>query len=163
MDVKKNNSADTSDREIKTTRVFAAPRELVFRMWTEPEHVARWWGPNGFTNTIQRMDVRPGGVWQFVMHGPDGTDYQNLVRFIEVVEPERLVYMHGSDLDPDQFHVTVLFEKEGENNTRLSMRSVFRTSAERDEKVEKIGAIEGMRQTLDRLGAYLSKVSPDYA
>src|SRR2546430_11151240 len=81
----------TSDREILLTRVFDAPRELVFKVWTDPEHVGRWWGPRGFTNTIHEMDVRPGGVWRFTMHGPDGVDYLNRIVFIEVARPERLV------------------------------------------------------------------------
>lgn len=73
-------------------------------MWTDPKHIA-WWGPNGFTNTIHEMNVKPGGVWRFIMHGPDGTDYPNKILFIEVVKPERLVYTHGSDEDndPNQF------------------------------------------------------------
>src|SRR4051794_34340238 len=71
------NARKSGDREIVATRIFEAPRELVFTMWTDREHVAKWWGPRGFTNTIHEMDVRPGGTWRFVMHGPDGTDYPN--------------------------------------------------------------------------------------
>ena len=79
-----------AEREIRITRVFDAPRELVFEAWTDRDQVVEWWGPHGFTTTIHEMDVRPGGVWRFVMHGPDGTDYNNHVVFEEVVEPERL-------------------------------------------------------------------------
>src|SRR3954449_1876611 len=104
---------DSADREIVAVRVFDAPRELVWKLWTDPHHVAQWWGPNGFTNTIHEMDVRPGGVWRFIMHGPDGVDYPNRIVFIEVVEPERLVYSHGGDEgDPVQFHVTVTFAEQ---------------------------------------------------
>jgi len=67
----------TSDREIVLSRVFDAPRELVFKAWTDSRHVAEWWGPNGFTTTVHEMDVRPGGVWRFVMHSPDGVDFDN--------------------------------------------------------------------------------------
>jgi uncharacterized protein YndB with AHSA1/START domain len=70
---------EPADRQIVTTRVLDAPRELVFKMWTDPEHIVQWWGPKGFTTTTYSMDVRPGGVWRFVMHGPDGTDYQNKI------------------------------------------------------------------------------------
>ena len=84
------SAAGAAAREIVAARVFDAPRELVFDAWTDPEHVAQWWGPNGFTNTIHEMDVRPGGVWRFVMHGPDGVDYNNKIVYIEVVKPERL-------------------------------------------------------------------------
>src|SRR3954464_2525826 len=98
---------DSADREIVAVRVFDAPRELVYKAWTDPEHVAQWWGPNGFTNTIHEMDVRPGGVWRFIMHGPDGTDYKNEVEYLEVVKPELLVYLHEST---PKFHVTVTFD-----------------------------------------------------
>jgi len=147
----------TSDREIVITRVFDAPRELVFEVWTDPEHMVQWWGARGFTTTIHEMDVRPGGVWRFVMHGPDGTDYDNKVVFVEVVKPERLLYDHGagdeSDLPP--FRETVTFDEEGDK-TRLTMRAVFISPADRDKAAE-FGAIEGGNQALDRLGEYLAK------
>jgi len=155
---KDNGAADTSDREIGTTRLLDAPRELVWKAWTDPTHVAQWWGPNGFTNTITEMDVRPGGIWRFIMHGPDGTNYPNRIAFIEVAPPERLVYVHGDDEEHDQFHVTVTFEKEG-SKTKLTMRSLFKTKAHRDYVVEKHGAAEGMQQTLSRLTEYLSTMS----
>jgi uncharacterized protein YndB with AHSA1/START domain len=119
--------------------------------------VAQWSGPNGFTNTIHEMNVAPGGVWRFMMHGPEGTDYPNKIVFIEVVEPERVVYVHGDEGDPDQFHITVTFAEQS-GKTTLTMRSVFRTAAERDDVVEKFGAIEGMYQTLRRLGDHLAKM-----
>lgn len=85
-----------SDREIVMTRVFDAPRELLFAAWIDPRHVARWWGPKGFRNTIHEMDARPGGVWEFVMHGPDGVDYRNRSIVLEIVRPERIVLSHLS-------------------------------------------------------------------
>jgi uncharacterized protein YndB with AHSA1/START domain len=145
-----------SDREIVTTRLFDAPRELVFRAWTEPEHLVQWWGPSGFTNTFHEFDLRPGGVWRFVMHGPDGSDYENVVVFIEVLPPERLVYDHsGGDDDADRrFHVTVTFEDD-RGKTRVTMRSLFATKEARDFVIREVGAIEGARQTLDRLADHL--------
>src|SRR5512146_2810578 len=101
---------DTASREITATRLVEAPRELVFRVWTEPDHIAHWWGPNGFTTTIHEMDVRPGGVWRFVMHGPDGRDYQNKIVYVEVTPPERLVYDHVAG---PKFHATVRFADGG--------------------------------------------------
>jgi uncharacterized protein YndB with AHSA1/START domain len=142
-----------SDREIALTRVFAAPRELVFQVWTDPKQVAQWWGPKGFTNTIHEMDVRPGGVWRFVMHGPDGVDYQNKIIFVEIVKPERLVYDHVSG---PKFHVTVTFTEQA-NQTEVSVRMRFATSAERNKAVEMFGAVEGLKQTLERLGAHLAR------
>src|SRR3981189_895003 len=127
------NSLDlqSDPRAIIGIREFDAPRELVFAAWTDPKHLAQWWGPNGFTTTTSRFDFRPGGVWRFVMHGPDGRDYQNRITFIEVVKPERLVYRHGGtgdkedrELEPVNFHVTVTFAEE-RGKTRLDMRSVF--------------------------------------
>lgn len=144
--------ANATDREIVATRVFKAPRELVFRMWTEPEHVARWWGPNGFTTTIHEMDVRPRGVWRFVMHGPDGRDYQNKIVYVEVTPPERLVYDHVSG---PKFHVTVSFAEQGEQ-TKVTVRMLFDTAAQRDYTVREFGAVEGLHQTLGRLAAYLT-------
>ncbi len=79
--------ADTAEREIVATRVFDAPRALAFKAWTEPTHLARWWGPNGFTITTYEMDFRVGGAWRFVMHGPDGRDYQNENVYVEIVSP----------------------------------------------------------------------------
>lgn len=95
------------------------------------------------------MDVRPGGVWRLTMHGPDGVDYPNLSVFIEVVKPERLVYDHGSGVEdePGQFRATVLFDEDG-SKTRVTMRALFRSVAERDQVIEQYGAIEGGNQTL---------------
>lgn len=146
-------ASGTTDREIIAIRVFDAPRELVFREWTDPQHVVHWWGPNGFTNTIHEMDVRPGGVWQFVMHGPDGVDYQNKIVFDEVVQPERLVYTHVSG---PKFRVTASFQKQV-GRTKLIVRMRFATAAELDHTVKTFGAREGLSQTLERLGKYLAK------
>jgi uncharacterized protein YndB with AHSA1/START domain len=153
-------SSASSDREILTTRVFDAPRGLVFKAWTDPEQIARWWGPVGFTTTTHHMDVRPGGVWRFVMHGPDGVDYQNRIDYIEVTEPERLVYKHSGagDTEPVNFHVTVTFDEQGER-TKVTMRAVFPTAEARDEVAEKYGAIEGAKQTLGRLSEHLAAMA----
>ena len=86
---------ESADREIVISRILDAPRELVWKAMTNPKHVIHWWGPRGFSTTIEKMDVRPGGVWKHVMHGPDGTDYPNKSVFKEVVKPERLVFSHG--------------------------------------------------------------------
>ena len=154
------SSSPTADREIATSRVFDAPRDLVWQAWTEPKHLARWYGPNGFTVTTHEMDVRPGGVWRLTMHGPDGTDYPNLSRYVEVVRPERLVYEHGSaERADDRFDVTVTFADEGPGKTRVSMRMVFRTQEERDRVVNVYGALQGNRQTMDRLEDHLAALS----
>lgn len=154
---KASSTTRTTDREILLTRVFDAPRELVFNAWVDPIHIAQWFGPDGFTTTILEMDVRPGGVWRFIMHGPDGVDYPNRIVYVEVAKPERLVYNHFSeDVDePGQFHVTMTFTEQG-GKTVLSMQMLFETAAERDRVVKEYGAIEGGEQTLDRLAAHLA-------
>ncbi|MBI4261693.1 MAG: SRPBCC domain-containing protein [Actinobacteria bacterium] len=144
------------DRSIVLTRVFDAPREAVFDAWTDRDHIGEWFGPTGFTLTIHEMDVRPGGVWRFVMHGPDGTDYRNRIDYREVARPERLAYSHGSgdEADAGRFETTVTFEEE-EGKTRLTLRMVFDSAEERDRNVE-FGAIEGGNQTLERLEEHLA-------
>jgi uncharacterized protein YndB with AHSA1/START domain len=148
----------TTDREIVLSRLLDAPRELVFAAWTDPKQVVQWWGPRGFTNTTHEMSVTAGGVWRFVMHGPDGRDYKNKIIFIKVVKPELLVYRHAGEEDHEdvRFHVTVTFEKQG-RKTLLTMRSLFETAQERDMVVSKYGAIEGGKQTLERLAEFVEK------
>ncbi len=140
------------------TRIFDAPRALVFQMWTDPKHLAQWWGPTGFTTTTSAFDMRPGGMWRFVMHGPNGRDYENRITFEEVVPPERIVYRHGGgdDVEPVQFRTTVLFEDLGDK-TRLTMRGQFPSAAERDRVIREYGADTGLAQTLARLAEYLTK------
>jgi uncharacterized protein YndB with AHSA1/START domain len=160
MNAAGQSAASTADREIVLARTFDAPRELVFDAWTDPKQIVQWWGPTGFTTTTDEMDVKPGGVWRFVMHGPDGTDYKNKIIFIEVVRPERLIYRHAGDaeIDPVRFHVTVTFAAQG-SKTRLTMASIFETAEERNRVVEKYGAIEGGKQTLGRLAEHLARAT----
>jgi uncharacterized protein YndB with AHSA1/START domain len=152
MVARANPVADGSDREIFITRVVDAPRELVFEAWTRPEHLAKWWGPRGFTTTTHAFDFRVGGQWQHTMHDPDGTDYPNRVVYDEIIWDEVIVYSNHGGIDgvPAQFRSTVTFESEG-GKTRITMRQVFRTAAERDVVVQKYGAVEGNKQTLARL------------
>ena len=164
MSETKTAATSTADREIVMTRIFDAPRELVFEAFTDPKHLSQWCGPTGFTTTTDKFDMKPGGVWRFVMHGPDGADYQNIVTYIEVVKPERLVYKHGGDADcePVNFQVTATFEDVGPagatpRKTKLTWQALFPSPAARNFVVEKYGAIEGGKQTLERLGEYLAK------
>lgn len=141
-------------RELTVTRVFQAPREIVYQTWTDPRHLSHWWGPEGFTITTHAIDVTPGGVWSYVMHGPDGADYANRIQYIEIVRPERLVYSHGDDEKEEHFRVTVTMEDKG-NATELTMRMVFQTAEELEETVNKYGAIEGAKSTMSRLAEEL--------
>ena len=148
------STSTTADREIVTTRLIDAPRELVFEAWTDPQHVAHWFGPNGFVTTTHAMDVRPGGVWRFTMRGPDGKDWPNVVTYEQVVRPERLVYLHGDETEPDMFHNTITFDDQ-EGKTALTMRAVFKTAAARDFVARERGAVEGGQQTVSRLEQYV--------
>ncbi len=146
----------TADREIVLSREFDAPRELVWEAYTDARHLPHWFGPNGFTLTLHGMDVRPGGMSRYTMHGPDGTDYPNRQVYQEVVRPERLVYLHGGDVDddPGAFHVTVRLDDLGGGRTRVTQRMLFATAAQR-EGVVSFGAIELGNQTLRKLAEYL--------
>jgi uncharacterized protein YndB with AHSA1/START domain len=148
---------DSDPRSIIGMREFDAPRDLVFAAWTDPKHLAQWWGPNGFTTTTHSFDFRPGGQWRFVMHGPDGRDYQNLVTFDEIFRPERIVYRHGGtvDVEPVQFRQTVIFEDLG-GRTRMTWRGDFPSAAERDRVIREYGAAQGLEQTMSRLGEYVA-------
>jgi uncharacterized protein YndB with AHSA1/START domain len=157
MSARGNPDTDLDARSIITTRVLDAPRELVFEAFTDPKHLVQWWGPNGFTTTVHAIDVRPGGVWRFIMHGPEGRDYENRIVYHEIVKPERLVYSHGGgdDVEAVTFQTTVTFEDLG-GKTRLTMRGVFPTVAERERVAKEYGAVEGATQTLSRLADYLA-------
>jgi len=157
MDTRAVASTNTADREIVAVRIFDAPRDLVWRAWTDPQQIVQWWGPNGFTTTTYAMEVKPGGVWRFVMLGPDGVDYQNKVTFMEVVPPERLVFKHGGgeDVELVNHETTVTFETQGDK-TKLTMRMLFASAEARRFTVEKYGAVEGLNQTLGRLGEYVT-------
>lgn len=147
----------TTGREIVVTRVIDAPRELVFEAFTEVWHLAQWWGPDGFSTTTRAFEFRVGGVWDFVMHAPDGTDYQEWIAWTEITPPDRIAMLHGESRDdPNAFESVLTFTPDGET-TRIELRTVFPTAQQRDEAVEKFHAIEGGRQTLGNLAAYVTE------
>jgi uncharacterized protein YndB with AHSA1/START domain len=151
-------AATTADREIVISRIIGAPRELVFEAFTEVRHLSRWWGPEGFTTTTRAFEFRVEGEWDFVMHAPDGTDYQEWICWTEITPPERIALLHGEHRDdPNAFESVLTFAAE-DAGTRIEMRAVFRTKEQRDEAVEKYHAIEGGRQTLGNLDAYVSEI-----
>ncbi len=152
--------ADVSTREVRVGRVIAAPRELVWKVWTDPAHVGNWWGPDGFTVTTFAIDVRPGGVWRYVMHGPDGRDYQNRITYLEVAEPERLVYVHDGgegELKSVNFRTTVTFA-ERDGKTHLTMQAIFPTAADRDLVVRDFQADVGAVQHIANLAKYVESL-----
>src|SRR6266487_6758504 len=150
----------TADREIVLSRVIDAPRELVFEAFTQVRHLSQWWGPDGSTTTTTRaFEFRAGGAWDFVMHAPDGTDYQEWITWTEIVPPERIALLHGESRDdPNAFESTLAFEPHG-IATRIVMRTVFPTKQLRDQAVERYHAIEGGEQTLSNLAAYVAEIA----
>lgn len=147
-------NSDRADREIVITRLINAPRELVFEAFTDVRHLSQWWGPEGFTTTTRSFEFRAGGEWDFVMHGPDGTDYQEWISWTDIVPPERIAMLHGERRgDPNAFESVLEFAPEGDA-TRVQMRTLFPTRELRDEAVEKYHAIEGGQQTLGKLADY---------
>jgi uncharacterized protein YndB with AHSA1/START domain len=151
---------DRDPRSIIGVREFDAPRDLVFLAFSDPKHLAQWWGPNGFSTTTLSFDMRPGGVWRFVMHGPDGRDYQNRIIYEEIVPPERLVYRHGGgdDVEPVQFRQTIIFEDLG-GRTCITWRGDFPSAAERDRVIKEYGAAKGLAETLARLSGYVAAIA----
>ncbi|HYE63848.1 MAG TPA: SRPBCC family protein [Phycisphaerales bacterium] len=149
------STSATADREIVLTKLIEAPRELVFDLWTSPEEIGAWWGPQGFTTTTSSMNVRAGGSWRFTMHGPDGRDYDNLITYLEVTRPERLTYKHGGTPggEPIDFQTTATFEPAGaaDQNTLVTLRMTFSSAAVKEAVIAKYGALEGGKQTLGRL------------
>jgi uncharacterized protein YndB with AHSA1/START domain len=136
-------------REIVTTRVFDAPREMVFEAWTDPDQLKVWWGPKGFSNTFHEIEVKPGGVWRYTMHGPDGKNYENHVEYVEIVFPERIVLDHVSS---PRFRLTVLFEELGER-TKITFRQLFETATLYTQL--KHLAMPGNEDNMDRLATFL--------
>jgi uncharacterized protein YndB with AHSA1/START domain len=151
---------ETDARSIVGVREFDAPRELVFAAFTDPKHLTQWWGPNGFTTTTSHFEFRPGGVWRFVMHGPDGRDYQNRVTYEDIVPNERIVYRHGGgdDVEPVQFRQTIVFEDLG-GRTRITWRGDFPSGVERDRVIKDYGADKGLLQTLARLSEFVAAMA----
>ncbi len=147
---------ENATNKLVFTRVFDAPRELVFDAWTNPQHVAKWWGPEGFTTTTKVMEVKVGGLWDYVMHGPDGTDYPNKSVYSKVEKPERLVYSNvgGKADDPHlTCQMTVTFE-ETDGKTEVTLRMLF-PSMDAVGHAKEYGAEEGGHETLARLATFL--------
>ena len=146
-----SKATNTSDRELIITRKLDAPVELVWEVWTNPEHIVNWWGPNGFTNTITKMDMVEGGEWDLVMHGPDGMDYKNKSIFKEIIPLKKIVYEHVSG---PRFVATIQFEEQGEQ-TMLKWHMLFETAEQFIQVVKTFKADEGLKQNIEKLNSYL--------
>jgi uncharacterized protein YndB with AHSA1/START domain len=150
MDTQLSNEAE---RSVEISRMINAPRDLVWKAMTEPEHQNKWWGPDGFRNEEVSMDFSVGGAWTYVMVGPDGTRYPNRVVFKEITSPSRWVSDHG-DGQRVWFESTVTLE-ETANGTLVTLLHIFPSKESRDEVVNKYGAIEGGKQHLAKLENYI--------
>lgn len=152
--------AHPSDREFTLTRLLDAPRALVWEVITDPARITHWFGPEGFRTTTHSFDLRVGGSWRFTMHGPDGVDYHNKQVFREVVPGERLVYIHTGGLDNEDeggFAASITLADEGKQ-TRITLSSTFPSAKVLREMTERFGVIEGGKQHLARLAAYLEQM-----
>ena len=147
-----NQKSSTADREIVISRKLNAPVELVWEVWTKPEHIANWWGPDGFTNTIHSMEVIPSREWNLVMHGPDGTDYKNRSVFKEVIPFKKIVYEH---LSSPRFVATIDFEEQGDQ-TFIRWHMLFETAEQFIQVVKTFKADEGLKQNVGKLTVYLA-------
>ena len=144
-----------TERQLVSTRIMNASRPEVFRAFREPQHLARWWGPNGFRSTVHSFDFRPGGRWDLTLHGPDGTDYKNEYFAVEIVEPERIVISHP---DPAHaFQLIVTLAEADENKTQLTWRQVFASRQHFEEVKQFVTAAN--EQVLDRLEAEVASIS----
>lgn len=147
-------AAEPAERVLVLTRTFDAPRELVFKAWTTPEHLVRWWGPKGFTLPSCEMDLRPGGAFRFLMRSPEGTDHRLHGVYREIAPPERLVFtwtwVDAEGTPGHETTVTVTFEEDGAK-TRLTLhQAIFESVGARD-------AHEGgWTECLERLAAYVA-------
>jgi uncharacterized protein YndB with AHSA1/START domain len=141
-----------SERELVSTRVFDFPRELVYMAFSDPLALAAWWGPEGFSNTFQEFDFRPGGVWRYVMHAPDGGDSEHESVFLETVAPERIVFRHLRPMH--EYRATILLSEQSER-THLVWRMLFESVAE-CRRVRPF-VVPANEQNLDRLHAHLQK------
>lgn len=142
--------------ELRLTRVYEAPVKAVWEAWTDPAQAAQWWGPRGFTITTHSKDLRPGGHWNYTMHGPDGVDYPNNTKYLEVEDQKKLVYDHGgNETQAPLFRVTVLFsEKNGKTTMDMTMTM---PSPEAKETIRGIIKKASGNSTWDRLAEYLEK------
>ena len=146
--------SSTADRELTISRTLNAPIDLVWEVWTDPDHIKNWWGPDGFTNTISKMDIRENGEWNLIMHGPDGTDYKNKSIFKEVIKHKRIVYEHVS---APKFLTTITFEAQGEK-THLIWHMLFESREQFIQVVKTFKADEGLKQNIEKLTMYLTKM-----
>jgi uncharacterized protein YndB with AHSA1/START domain len=147
-----------SDREIVLTRVFDAPRRLVFKALTNCEHLKHWWGPRRYALASCQMDFRPGGAYRIVQRGTDGAEYGFRGEYREIVPPERIVQTFEFEGMPGHVSVETLTLVEEEGKTIYTSTSIFDSVEDRDGMLQS-GMEEGASETMDRLAEYLETLS----
>jgi len=141
------------NRSMQIKGTFKANMQLLWDVWTKPEHLKNWWGPKGFSATIHKMDLQADGEWKLTLHGPDGKDYANRSIFKEIIPLEKIVFEHFNP----HFFTTVLFETQDEE-TQINWTMLFDTPEMRETIVKVHKAEEGQKENMERLGEYLLKV-----
>ena len=139
-----------SDREIVLTRVFDAPRDLVFRAYTDPKAIPQWWGPRNLTTRVDKMDVRPGGAWRFVQRDADGNEFAFNGVYREITPPERVVSTFEFEGMPGHIAVETMTLEEHDGRPTLTTTSVFASVEDRDGMLQS-GMESGAAETMDRL------------
>jgi len=144
---------DISNRSMEITRTFQAPVELLWKVLTTPEYIKVWWGPEGFTNTIRKMEVKEGGIWDFTMHGPDGTDFVNFYYYLEVKPFEKIVMEHRQH---PKFTIIIQLFPDGDS-TKVVWQNVFDSVPTMEETIRAFKADVGLVQNMERLSQYLKQ------
>ncbi len=147
-----NTNAAINDREMHLSRTLNAPIGLVWEVWTQPEHISQWWGPIGFTTTIEKMELRAGGAWNLIMHGPDGRNYINESVFTELIPMQRIVFEHVSY---PKFTAIIRFEARGAQ-THIHWRMIFESRELLENVVRTFGADRGLTENFIKMADYLS-------
>ncbi len=156
-----NTATTITDREIIISRVLNAPQALVFEVWTKPEHLAHWWGPNGFNVTTQEADIKVGGHWKFTMHGPGGIEFPTEIVYHEVTPPTKLRYSVSGKDHPEHlnFTTTVTFEDVGEGKTKVTMTGLFLSKEAVEFVLREHGAKKGGEETIGKLAEYVERLA----
>ncbi|MGZ3803543.1 MAG: SRPBCC family protein [Pseudobdellovibrionaceae bacterium] len=155
------NSTETiiNDNKVTYKRYFDVSVDLAFEAWSSHEHLSQWWGPDGFTITTKSINFSNGGIWDFIMHGPDGHDYKNKIQFIDIKKPHHILYKHLGDGEGSKdvnFESRISFEAAGEG-TNITMEQIFQSKDELERVNKKYGAIEGGKQHINNLAKCLEK------
>ncbi|MCB0404729.1 MAG: SRPBCC domain-containing protein [Bdellovibrionales bacterium] len=154
---KSNVETIIENNKVTYKRHFDVPIDIVFEVWSSAEHLSKWWGPDGFTITTKSLDFKNGGIWEYIMHGPDGHNFKNRVQFLDIKKPHHIFLTMLGDGEGDKdvdFESRIYFEDMG-GGTNLMMEQIFPSKEELERVDKKYSAIEGGKQHLGNLANYL--------